>query len=44
MAEKDIKGAIAAKIVVYSNGDEECRYFISKEIQLVKQFHIFHYV
>lgn len=36
MAEKDSKWAIAAKIVAYSNRDEECHYFISKETQLVK--------
>jgi hypothetical protein len=36
MAENDSKEAIAAKFVVYSNGDEEYLSFISKETQLVK--------
>ena len=40
MAEKDSKEAIAAKIVVYSNGDEECLSLISKEIQLKVISHI----
>ena len=34
MAEEDSKGAIAAKIIVYSNRDKECLSFISKETQL----------
>jgi hypothetical protein len=38
MAENDSKEAIAAKFVVYSNGDEEYLSFISKETQLVNNF------
>ncbi len=44
MAEKECKEAIAAKIVAYSNGDEECLSFISKEIQLKIISHISSYL
>jgi hypothetical protein len=40
MAEKDSKEAITAKIIVYSNGDEECLSLISKDIQLKIISHI----